>query len=235
MKAIGYIRVSTVEQAENGNGLAAQEKAIFEYCARQELEVVEMFRDEGTSGANGEAVRPGLASLLAALEEGKAEVLVIDTLDRLARDLILQETIIQRLARKGASVVAVKQPDLMGDPTRDMIRQILGAVSQYERALIKSRLRAGKAIKKARGGYIGGRPAFGLKVEDGKIVQDPAEQRVIHRVRALVSEGYSLNAMAKALNEEGLVSKMGTKWSATTVRRVVKRLEKGSLDAMLSG
>lgn len=224
MKAIGYIRVSTVEQAENGNGLAAQENAIFEYCARQGLEVVEVYRDEGTSGASGEAVRPGLASLLAALENGEAEALVVAKLDRLARDLILQETIVSRLAKKGVSVVSVSEPELMGDPTRDMIRQILGAVSQYERALIKSRLRAGKAVKKAAGGYIGGRPAFGWKVEDGRLVHDSDEQRIIHRIKALQAEGFSLNGMAKRLNDEGYPSKMGTAWSATTVRRVIRRL-----------
>lgn len=224
MKAIGYIRVSTARQVEEGNGLASQEKAIRDYCARQGLEVVGMVRDEGVSGASGEAVRPGLAAVLAALEDGKAEALVVGRLDRLARDLVLQETIISRLAKRGISVVSVTEADLTGDPTRDMIRQILGAVAQYDRAVIKSRLLAGKAIKSAAGGYVGGRPGFGWEVVDGHLVKNAAEQVILDRMRELKGEGMSMNGIAGVLNREGRASKTGAPWSATTVRRVLRRL-----------
>lgn len=227
MKAVGYIRVSTNKQAEDGNGLEAQEASIRDYCARQGLTLLDFARDEGVSGASGEAVRPGLAAVLAALEDGKAEALVVDKLDRLARDLVLQETIIMRLASKGVSVVATNMPELTGDdPTRVLIRQIFGAFSQYERALIRSRVLAGKAVKSALGGYVGGRPGFGWQVVDGQLVHEDTERAVLDRMLELKAEGMSMNGMAGVLNREGRPTRTGAPWSATTVRRILRRIER---------
>lgn len=226
MRAIGYIRVSTLEQVKEGYGLEAQEQAIREYCDRQGLELIRIFRDEGTSGASGEAVRPGLASILAALEDGEAEALVVKSLDRLARDLLLQETIIARLAKRGVSTVSVNGGDHSEDDAeRVLFRQMMGAFSQYERALIKARLAAGKAVKRESGGYVGGRPPFGFRVEDGMLVEDEGEQHVLKMIRAYRREGLSLRGIANRLNEAGILTKSGLAWNTKSVHRVTKRLE----------
>ena len=171
-RAIGYIRVSTTEQV-SGFGLDVQEKAIRDYCKANRLRLVAVYRDEGQSGSNGLEDRVGLAEALAALKAGDAQSLVVYRLDRLARDLILQETTVERLKDQGTPVVSASEPDLdtaTDDPTKVLIRQIVGAVGQYERAVIRGRMMAGKAAKVAKGGYGGGRPAYGYKAIGGALV-----------------------------------------------------------------
>src|SRR5688500_10993235 len=108
---IGYIRVSTAEQV-NGFGLEVQEKAIAEWCKREGVRLLAVHRDEGQSGSNGLDTRPGRAEALARCEAGEAQALVVYRLDRLARDLVLQETTIQRLQAHGVRVLSVTEPDV---------------------------------------------------------------------------------------------------------------------------
>ena len=125
-----------------GFGLEVQERAIKDYCKAAGLRLVGVLRDEGQSGSNGLEARVGLAKALAALKAGEASTLVVYRMDRLARDLILQETLVQRLRDQGTPVRSASEPDLdtdTDDPTKVLIRQIIGAVSQYERAVIRGR------------------------------------------------------------------------------------------------
>lgn len=164
LRAIGYTRVSSLEQVERGNGLEIQRRAIVQYCKRNRLALVELLSDDGISGSRALDGRVGLVEALSRIERQDATVLVVFRLDRLARDLLLQETVIHRLRQCGGSVVSVSEPDIDGeDPTRVLVRQILGALSQYERTLIKARMAAGRRAKIERGGYIGGIPKYGLR------------------------------------------------------------------------
>jgi DNA invertase Pin-like site-specific DNA recombinase len=172
--ALGYVRVSTTEQASDGHGLQAQEHAIREYTRERGLRLVAVYRDGGASGTLAD--RPALGEALAAVEGGNAETLIVARLDRLARDLVLQETVIGRLQAKGRQVVSVAEPDVGGDdPTRTLVRQVLGAIGQYERALIRARMMTGKAVKAANGGYVGGRPGYGQRAVDGELAENRDE------------------------------------------------------------
>lgn len=219
-RAIGYVRCSTAEQV-HGFGLEVQEQAIRSYAKDHRLRLLEIARDEGLSGSNGLDTRPGLARALARLEAGEAEVLVVHKLDRLARDLILQETTIERLRAARVSVVSVTEADIDSDDhTRVLVRQVLGAIGQYERAVIRSRMAAGKAAKQAAGGYAGGRPPYGWKAVGGELQPIPAEQEVIQRVRALRADGLSYREIANRLSEEGYEPRSGRGWQAMTVKRI---------------
>jgi DNA invertase Pin-like site-specific DNA recombinase len=165
---IGYTRVSTAEHVD-GFGLDVQKAKIREYCRAEGLRLVPMVSDEGQSGSNGLDDRLGLAKRLALIERGEASALVVFRLDRLARDLLLQETIHARLEAGGASVLSVSEPAVDGDDaTRLLARQLLGGIAQYERAVIRGRMMAGKAAKVAKGGYGGGRPAYGYRAAGGR-------------------------------------------------------------------
>jgi DNA invertase Pin-like site-specific DNA recombinase len=151
-------------------------------------------------------------------------MLVVDRMDRLARDLILQETLVQRLRAQGTPVRSASEPDLdtdTDDPTKVLIRQIVGAVSQYEKAVIRGRLMAGKAQKKAKGGFLGGRAPYGFKVEDGTVVTDPTEQEAVALAGRLAASGASLRAIAAELEARGYRPKVGDRWHPNAVRRVV--------------
>jgi DNA invertase Pin-like site-specific DNA recombinase len=217
-RAIGYARVSTAEQV-NGFGLDVQRQAITEHCRAHGLDLIHILADEGQSGAKGIEARPGLARALAEVESTRS-VLVVYRADRLARDLVLQETIIARLRAAGASIVSISEPDIdSGDPTRVLVRQVLGAIAQYERALIAARTAAGRAAKRAAGGYAGGRPRYGTAAREGALV--PAHQATIARARVLRSQGLSLRQLAEALEAEGHRSAFGRHWGLATLARMV--------------
>jgi DNA invertase Pin-like site-specific DNA recombinase len=102
MRLVGYLRVTTDRQAEEGLGLEVQEEAIQAWAQTHGHELVALTRDEGISGSNGLDTRVGLGDALEAVREGRAEGLVVYRLDRLARDLIVQETLLAELRRMGA-------------------------------------------------------------------------------------------------------------------------------------
>ncbi|HXF72501.1 MAG TPA: recombinase family protein [Actinomycetota bacterium] len=220
-RAIGYARVSTAEQVQ-GFGLEVQERAIREWARSNRIRLLGVERDEGAPGSNGLDQRPGLARALARLEAGQAECLVVYRLDRLARDLVLQETTVRRLERRGRRVVSVTEPSVDGDdPTRILVRQVLGALAQYERAVIQARMAAGREAKRARGGYVGGRPPYGFLARRGALEPVPEEQAAIALARELRRRGASYREIARRLSEAGYAPKGGGVWWPAQVGRLL--------------
>ena len=216
VKAIGYVRVSSQEQ-RLGQTIRLQEKAIKERAVTEGWRLLRIERDDGASGSNGLDTRRGLADALAACEAGEAELLVVTEYSRLARDLVLQETTIQRLAAVGVRVVAIMEPEVGGDDhTRTLIRQVLGAVKQYERAVIRSRMEAGRTRAVAEGRRGQGAPPYGWRAAErdekgrrGRLVANPQEQAVLAKMRALRADGASLRDVCRALDAEGITARRG--------------------------
>jgi DNA invertase Pin-like site-specific DNA recombinase len=223
-KVIGYVRVSTTEQATEGFGLDVQRKAVRDYCKTNSLRLLDIASDQGISGSNGLDTRPGLAAAIVRIEDHEANGLVVYRLDRLARDLMLQETIIAKLRQAGATVLSVTEADVDSEePTRVMVRQILGAVAQYERATIRQRVMGGKAAKVAAGGYGGGRPPYGWRAEGRELVEDADEQAVIAFMRQLHEEGFSLRQIVARLEDAGHRPKLGRRWHPAAVNAILAR------------
>lgn len=227
---VGYLRVSTDRQVVDGAGLEVQRDAVASWAAGRGCELVDVFADEGLSGSNGLEVRVGLAEALEAVREGRAAGVVVYRLDRLARDLMVQEQLLAEVWRAGAEVWSCSPAEAQylvrddpGDPSRKLIRQVLGAVAEYERAMIRLRLAAGRARKHAAGGYAYGAPPFGFEARDGALVAVPAEQLVIARVRELAGLGLSNNRIADQLNVEGFATRAGKSWHREQVRRILNR------------
>lgn len=230
MKIVAYLRVSTDKQAEEGLGIEIQRQGISQWAKAKGNRVVEWHTDEGVSGSNGLDERNGLPEALAALKAGRATGLVVWRLDRLARDLIVQETLLAELRRMGCEVFstfpseAEYMKDDPEDPSRKLIRQVLGAVSEYEKSMITLRLRAGRRRKAEQGGFAHGAPRFGKRAEGKLLVDDTGERAIIARIGELASKGESMRSISAILNSEGLPAKRGGPWYPHTVTRVVKRL-----------
>lgn len=230
---MAYLRVSTVDQAEHGDGLDVQESAIRTWAEKNGHAVVAWASDEGISGSNGLNTRQGLLEALEAVRDGSASGVVVYRLDRLARDLIVQEQLLGELWRLGAAVFSTAEaeavylrPDDPDDPSRKLIRQVLGAVSEYERSMIALRLRSGRRMKSARGGYIGGfANRYGFRLVDGQYVPETDEQAVIARCVALRDTGASLRDIAATLNAEAVLGPSGGVWHAPSVQRTLARVE----------
>lgn len=227
-RVVAYLRVSTDRQADEGLGLEVQEAAIREWARKHRARVAFVVRDEGKSGAADVIDRPGLAESLGHVQAGRAKAVVVARLDRLARDLVLQEWIRADLIRAGgelrsaSSIEDLYLRDDPEDPTGTLVRQILGAVAQYERAMIRLRMEAGKARKKQAGGYAGGQPPYGYRAADRDLIPAIDEQREIKRIKRWRRDGDSLRQIATKLNDEGVPSRRG-RWHPQTVARVLDR------------
>lgn len=223
MRLVGYIRVSTVGQVTEGQGLDIQEQAIRAWSREHRHRLVGLFRDEGVSGAVED--RQGLTEVLAAIRYNGAEGLVVHSLDRFARSLTIQEAALQAVWQAGGQVFTVDQGEVLqddpDDPVRTFVRQILGAVSELERGLIARRLRRGRSHKAERGGYAHGAPPLGYRAEGGELVEDPAEMVVVKRIGELRDQGMSLRQIASALTEDGFKPKRSDRWHPQTVSRVL--------------
>lgn len=225
LELVGYTRVSTLGQVTDGQGLDIQSDAIRDWTRRQKHRLIGTFSDEGVSGSVEERV--GLEDAIAAIRFNGADGLVIHTLDRLARSLTVQEAALQQVWAAGGRVFTVDGGEVFqddpDDPARTLIRQVLGAVSQFEAAMIARRLRRGRERKAAAGGYAHGSPPLGWRADDGQLVPDPNEQQVVERIRSMWAEGSSLRQIGNHLDDEGLVPKRSTRWHPMKVKRVIDR------------
>ncbi|MBN1961710.1 MAG: recombinase family protein [Deltaproteobacteria bacterium] len=159
-KAIGYIRVSTEEQHL---GPEAQRDAMKKWCKANNKIFVAVFSDLGISGGAPIDKRPGLISAIESLKEQQAGILLVAKRDRLARDVVIA-AMIERLAeRTGAKVLTTDGTGNGDSPEAMLLRGIVDVFAQYERALIRSRTKAGLAVKKNRNERRGGLP-FGFRL-----------------------------------------------------------------------
>lgn len=230
MRLIPYLRVSTDRQAEDGTGLEVQLDTIRGWAKANGHTLTKPYRDQGISGAKELDSRPALMDAMLALRARTANGIVVYRLDRLARDLVLQEQLLAEVRRMGGVLCSTSDAesgylsDDPSDPARKLIRQVLGAVSEYERSMIALRLRSARDRKAKAGGYAGfGSPAFGQRAEAGQLVVDDREQQAIRRIRELRASGDSLPQIVNLLNAEGHTSKRGGRWHPTTVARVLAR------------
>jgi DNA invertase Pin-like site-specific DNA recombinase len=230
VRIVAYLRVSTDRQADRGLGLDVQRQAIREWAKAHSHRVVTYLADEGVSGSNGIENRDALPQALAMIKSGAAQGTVVYRLDRLAKDLVLQETLLAEIRRMGGELFSTSAAetdylvDDAADPSRRMIRQILGAVAEYERSMIRLRLVAGRRRKAERGGYAYGSPHYGVRAEGGALVADPEETAAVARILELRDQGRSLREIAAVLTSEGYRPKRSKVWHPESLRRVVSRL-----------
>jgi len=206
-RVVGYIRVSTSEQAESGAGLAAQRATIEAEADRRGWHLVAVHEDAGISGKSMTG-RAGLDAALLAVEKGEAKVLVVAKLDRLSRSLLDFANLMERTRRKRWALVALDLGVDTTTPAGEMVASLMATFAQYERRIIGVRTREALAVKKAEGVVLG-RPR----------VLSP---EVVERIKEARQDGQTLAAIADALNADGVsTAHGGAKWHRATVRQVL--------------
>jgi len=211
-KAYGYLRVSGKGQID-GDGLPRQKLVISRYAKVHDIKIVQVFEEKGVSGTKDLGNRPALTALIEALHGDGVKLVLIERLDRLARNLLIQESIIGDLRKHGFELISVEEPDLLNDdPSRTLLRQFMGAVSQYEKAMIVSKLAGARSRMRTREGRCEGRKPFGFY--DG-------EQSILERAKALRADGMAYAKIAATLNTEGLAPRSGKQWHAGVIHRIL--------------
>lgn len=220
-RVVGYVRVSTEEQR---NGPEAQREALAAWCARNGAELVAVLEDRGVSGGAALDRRPGLLAAVDALEEHGAGRLLVAKRDRLARDVMVAAMVERMAARVGAVVVAADGAGEGEGPEAMLMRRMVDAFAEYERALIRARTRAALASKQGRGERTGSVPLGSRVAADGVHLEaDPAEAEAVVMIRELRAEGLTLRAIGAALEARGVPAR-GKRWHPESVASVLRRV-----------
>ncbi|WP_086564292.1 recombinase family protein [Streptomyces africanus] len=227
-------RVSTAGQAVDGYGLPAQEADCRKWAKGQttpRVRIVHMVTDgDGKAGKSGASLldeRPGLMDAVEWIAEGKADGILAPNLDRLARELTVQEAVLSYVWALGGRVFTADHgehlEDDASDPMRTAMRQMRGVFHQLDRGLIIKRLTEGRAAKGSKGGYAYGAPRFGQRVEDKELTADERENAIAEEMeRWRDEEGLSIRAIcARANSRDDMPSKRGGRWHPTTVARLL--------------
>lgn len=224
-----YLRVSGSGQVD-GDGPERQREAITRFCKSYNLKLVGEFFDRAVSGTVEAIARPQFSELLdyadsRASSNSPISAIVVERMDRLARDLMVSEFLLAECRKRNLKVFSADQGVLLdmasdgGDPTRVLIRQILGALAQWEKTMLVTKLRAARVRKRETTGRCEGKKRYGFR---------PGEQDIIniaHNFRGVLDEFHQpmeLAVIAKHLNEAGFRTRHGKMWDRFRVAHLIK-------------
>lgn len=218
-KAYGYLRVSGKGQV-NGDGPERQEAAIRRYAQQHDIAVVKIFFERGVCGEIETMERPAFIDMVS--EIGEVRTVIVEKLDRLSRHLITQETCIQDFHKQGLTLLSADPAefDLMADdPSRVLVRQVFGAIAQYDKGMLVAKLRAARKRCKAAGKVMEGQKPYGSR---------EGEQSTIEAISTLRADGHSLENIANILNADGITARTTqsgkvSRWHGRTVANVLAR------------
>ena len=201
MNAYGYVRVSTLQQANEGDSLETQLRQISSYSVLKGYSIPSenIFTEKGVSGSLEFEKRPEGAKLFAILQRG--DVLIFSKLDRAFRNTRNALNTLHEFKERGVSVHFI---DLGGDVTNDgigsVIFTILAAFATFERERIATRIREVKQTQKTEGKFLGGFTRFGFAVVGKKLEKNPNQQAIIRKIKVMKRRGVSLRRISKWLD-----------------------------------
>ncbi len=214
LKSFAYLRVSGRSQIE-GDGFERQERTIRGYAKSHGIRIVKVFKELGISGTKAIASRPAFVAMMEALHGDGIKLVLVESLGRLARDLMVQESILHDLKRHSFDLISVTEPDLCSDdPSRKLMRQIMGAFHEYEKQMIVVKLRGARQRSKTKRGRCEGRKPFG---------HYPGETETLKRMKELSASGMTATDIAATLRVEGRKTRNGGDWLQPTVSKILNR------------
>jgi DNA invertase Pin-like site-specific DNA recombinase len=223
--AIGYIRVSTEEQAAEGVSLSAQEKAIRTYCELKGLILLKIVTDPGVSAGKALSKRTGGAEVLRAVATKEVDSVVVYKLDRLFRNCPDCLTVTEAWDRKGVSLHLIDLGGQSLDTSSAMGRfflTVMAGAAELERNMIRERTTAALKHKKENGELVGSTPYGKQLCEDGCHLEvNHEEQKVVSLIRDLRNQGLSYQKIVNHLTTHGVPAR-GGKWHLNTVVRILK-------------
>lgn len=215
-EAVAYMRTSSATNVGADKDSEVRQRAAIEAFAAAAGYVIaetDWFYDAAVKGADAVDARPGFANMLARIAGNGVRTIIVETANRFARDLMVQEVGYKMLKKQGITLIAADSPQAFVDdtPTAVMLRQILGAVAQFEKASLVAKLKVASDRKKALTGKCGGRKSY-------------AELRpeVVAKAREL-RPGRSLRVVAAELAASGYTTPSGRPYAAMAVRSMLNR------------
>lgn len=222
MNVFGYVRVSGLGQ-KSGDGPERQREAITSFCAAHKLALDPAIYEEVMTGVSAVAERPQFSRMLARIEEirdagGEVDGIVLERADRLARDLIEGELIFRECRKRNIKVFATDRGliDLAfddGDATLKLIRQVIGAVAEFEKSALVKKLRIARDRIRKEKGRCEGRKPWGSR---------PGESYCLQAMKTLWEQNMSASNIAHELNVVGFRTRKGGLWYRQTIEHIIK-------------
>ena len=227
MKAVvGYLRVSTGAQVEDGVSLAAQRAKIRQWAELNEYEILGIYEDAGLSGSKM-TQRPGLRDAIESACKEKA-ALVIYSLSRLARSTRDTLSISERLSKAGAELVSISEKIDTTSASGKMVFRLLAVLAEFERDQVSERTRLALRHMRTEGKRISRYAPYGfdLSPDRQELLPNKKEGKVISKIAKYGERGQSAGWIAKRLTANGIPTKQGRSvWSAKVVRTILRRIE----------
>lgn len=224
-KAYCYLRVSGQGQV-NGLGFDRQLETIKRFASKRGYELAGVFREEGVSGTTDETDRPAFQGMMAEILKDGVRTVIVEGLDRLAREYRIQETILIYLVSKGVCLISARTGEnvteaVQADPMRKALVQMQAVFSELEKNLLVRKLRHAREKVRRQKGKCEGPKAYG---------EDSSKEREVitkirrwRRTRKGGLKGLTLQQIADRLNDKGIAAKMGGKWTPGQVHRYLAR------------
>lgn len=223
-KVVGYCRVSTNEQVQEGISLDAQRAKISSYCELHGLELVDILADEGISGKNLKG-RPGVQKVLSLISGGEVDGLVILKLDRFCRNTRESLEVAEMFKAKGASLHSISEKIDTDNAIGEFFFTLMAALGQMERKQIGERTATALSFKRSRGEKTGGDVPYGYDLApSGALSPSPREQEALGLIHELKGKGHSLRSICRELEKEGYKTKKGKGiWHPQGVKQILER------------
>lgn len=219
-KAVGYIRVSTNEQASQGVSLDNQRAKIQAYAICKDLELIEVVEDAGRSAKN--LSRDGIQRVLELVKSKQIDAVIIYKLDRITRSVKDLGTIIETFQKANVDLMSVQDSIDTSTAAGRLVLNVMASVSQWEREAIGERTSEALQHKKANNKVYGEVP-YGFRREGDNLIKNDKEQENIRLMQSLKSKGFSYRAIARQLEQDGILTKKGkTKWNHKTISKILK-------------
>ncbi len=230
---VGYIRVSTREQAETRLSLTHQEEKIRAFASARDLVLSKVYNDASESAKD--LNRPAITQLLAEIDRRRISHVIIYKLDRLTRSVRDLAALLELFDKRKVALMAVQDSLDTSSASGRLVINVMGSVAQWERETISERTKAALDVKRRRGERLGGFVPYGWTSRRGALVAIPAEQEVVRWIVASRDKspgGLGYKQIAEELNERGVRPRNGRKWYASTVRGICIRLSKPGVNGL---
>jgi len=220
LKATGYIRVSQERSAKNGYGLEYQESDIKKHIQYKGWELIEIYKESGVSGYRKD--RPALERLLKDAENGRFDVVIFPSIDRVGRSVKDVIEIDSFLRKHKVDTVFLREGVDTSTPTGALYRNIMSSVAEFEGRLIYERLSKGKREKASEGGYIGGWLPYGYAKDGDNVIVVKKEAGIVEQIFQWRASGKSLQWICDHLNSDKIKTKRNGRWYVSTIRGILK-------------
>ena len=220
-KAIGYIRVSTQDQAESGLSLTHQENKIRAYASALDIELTSIAVDAGYSAKS--LNRPAMQEVISKVKSGAVDTVIILKLDRLTRSVKDLGAVVELFEKTGAALISVQDSINTATAAGRLVLNVLGSVAQWEREAVGERTKAALSVKKAAGQRVGTIP-FGYDLDSNGVdlIANESELEAISLMQELRNMGLSFNKIAAELESRGIKTKKGgDKWQGKTILNIL--------------